>query len=58
MKTDSQLMADVQAELEWDPSFDNRGIVVAVKDGVVTLGLVAGVRPRSASMMLIGSHCG
>ena len=37
MKTDSQLMADVQAELEWDPSFDNRGIVVAVKDGVVTL---------------------
>lgn len=37
MKTDSQLMADVQAELEWDASFDNRGVVVAVKDGVVTL---------------------
>jgi osmotically-inducible protein OsmY len=37
MKTDSQLLADVQAELEWDPSFDNRGIVVAVQDGVVTL---------------------
>jgi osmotically-inducible protein OsmY len=37
MKTDSQLLVDVQAELEWDPSFDNRGIVVAVKDGVVTL---------------------
>lgn len=37
MKTDSQLLADVQAELDWDPSIDNRGIVVAVKDGVVTL---------------------
>jgi osmotically-inducible protein OsmY len=24
--------------MEWDPSLDNRGILVAVKDGVVTLG--------------------
>jgi osmotically-inducible protein OsmY len=37
MKSDSELLADVQAELDWDPSFDDRGIVVAVKDGVVTL---------------------
>jgi osmotically-inducible protein OsmY len=37
MKSDSQLLADVQAELDWDPSFDDRGIVVAAKDGVVTL---------------------
>jgi len=37
MKTDSELMSDVQAELEWNPSFDNRGIVVAVKGAVVTL---------------------
>jgi osmotically-inducible protein OsmY len=37
MKSDSQLLADVQAELDWDPSFDDRGIVVATKDGVVTL---------------------
>lgn len=37
MKTDTQLMSDVQAGLDWDPSFDNRGIVVAVKDAVVTL---------------------
>lgn len=37
MKTDSQLMSDVQAALDWDPGFDNRGIVVAVKDSVVTL---------------------
>jgi len=37
MKTDSQLMSDVQAQMDWDPSFDSRGIVVAVKDGVVTL---------------------
>jgi osmotically-inducible protein OsmY len=36
-KTDSELLADVQAELDWDPSFDDRGIVVAAKDGVVTL---------------------
>jgi osmotically-inducible protein OsmY len=37
MKNDSELIADVQAELDWDPSFDDRGIVVAAKDGVVTL---------------------
>jgi osmotically-inducible protein OsmY len=37
MKSDTELLADVQAELDWDPSFDDRGIVVAVKDGVVTL---------------------
>lgn len=37
MKTDTQLMSDVQAELDWDPRIDDRGIVVAVKDGVVTL---------------------
>jgi osmotically-inducible protein OsmY len=37
MKKDSELLADVQAELDWDPSFDDRGIVVAVKDGIVTL---------------------
>ena len=37
MKTDSELIADVQAELDWDPSFDDRGIVVAAKEGVVTL---------------------
>lgn len=37
MKTDNELMSDVQAELDWDPRFDNRGIVVAAKDGVVTM---------------------
>ena len=37
MKTDSQLLADVQAEFDWDPSFDNRGVVVSVKKGVATL---------------------
>ena len=34
MKSDTELLADVQTELDWDPSFDDRGIVVAVKDGV------------------------
>lgn len=37
MKTDDELRADVEAELNWDPSVDNDGIVVSVKDGVVTL---------------------
>ena len=36
MKTDSEIRGDVEAELQWEPSLDNRGILVAVKDGVVT----------------------
>src|SRR5688572_4478951 len=45
MKTDGELIADVQAELDWDPSFDDRGIVVAAKDGVVTLAGYVGSYP-------------
>lgn len=37
MKTDEQLERDVQAELNWDPSINDRGIVVSAKDGIVTL---------------------
>lgn len=37
MKTDEQLNRDVQAELNWDPSINDSGIVVSTKDGVVTL---------------------
>jgi osmotically-inducible protein OsmY len=37
MKTDSQLRADVMAELKWDPKVDHSQIGVAAKDGVVTL---------------------
>ena len=37
MKTDSQLQADVMAELKWDPKVDHSQIGVAAKDGVVTL---------------------
>jgi osmotically-inducible protein OsmY len=37
MKTDSELRHDVERELEWDPSIDERRIGVAVMDGVVTL---------------------
>lgn len=37
MKTDTQLLADIEAELAWEPSVDHHSIVVAVKDGVVTL---------------------
>jgi osmotically-inducible protein OsmY len=37
MKTDNDIRRDVQGELQWDPSVDDRGIGVIVKDGVVTL---------------------
>lgn len=38
MKTDKQLRADVQDELEWEPSIsDAETIGVAVEDGIVTL---------------------
>lgn len=38
MKTDEQLKRDVEAELNWDPSINDAGIIVSTKDGVVTLG--------------------
>lgn len=38
MKTDEQLKQDVQAELNWDPSINDNGIIVSTRDGVVTLG--------------------
>ena len=37
MKLDSEIRRDVQNELQWDPSVDETGIGVNVKDGVVTL---------------------
>lgn len=37
MKTDTQLRADVMAELDWDVAINPTGIGVMVKDGVVTL---------------------
>jgi osmotically-inducible protein OsmY len=37
MKTDTQLREDVEAELAWEPSVDERQIGVAVKDGIVTI---------------------
>jgi osmotically-inducible protein OsmY len=37
MKTDIELRTDVEAELKWQPSLDERGLVVGAKDGVVTL---------------------
>lgn len=37
MKSDSQLKADVMAELAWDPAVDANGIGVMVTSGVVTL---------------------
>jgi osmotically-inducible protein OsmY len=37
MKTDSELRHDVERELEWEPSVDERRIGVSVIDGIVTL---------------------
>jgi osmotically-inducible protein OsmY len=37
MKTDSELRRDVERELEWEPSVDERRIGVSVLDGIVTL---------------------
>ena len=42
MKTDADIRLDVQNELQWDPSLDDRAIGVNVHKGVVTLiGAVA-----------------
>ncbi|MFC2005193.1 BON domain-containing protein [Chloroflexota bacterium] len=37
MKTDAELQQDVMNELKWEPTVEAAEIVVAVKDGVVTL---------------------
>jgi osmotically-inducible protein OsmY len=37
MRTDLELVTDVTAELKWEPSIKEKGIGVAVKEGVVTL---------------------
>jgi osmotically-inducible protein OsmY len=37
MKTDNELRRDVERELEWEPSVDERRIGVSVIDGIVTL---------------------
>jgi osmotically-inducible protein OsmY len=37
MRTDADIRRDVEAELRWDPSIDDRKIGVIVHDGVVTL---------------------
>lgn len=37
MKTDAEIRRDVESELQWDPSVDDRKIGVIVHDGIVTL---------------------
>jgi osmotically-inducible protein OsmY len=37
MKTDTNIRDDVENELRWDPSLDEQGILIKVKDGVVSL---------------------
>jgi osmotically-inducible protein OsmY len=37
MRPDAEIRHDVESELQWDPSVDDRRIGVIVKDGIVTL---------------------
>jgi len=37
MKTDAEIRCDVESELQWDPSIDDKKIGVIVNNGVVTL---------------------
>lgn len=37
MRTDAEIRRDVESELQWDPSIDDRKIGVIVNNGVVTL---------------------
>jgi osmotically-inducible protein OsmY len=37
MKTDAEIRRDVESELQWDPSIDDKRIGVTVQSGVVTL---------------------
>lgn len=37
MKTDANILANVENELRWDPSVDEKGIVIKVDNGVVSL---------------------
>jgi osmotically-inducible protein OsmY len=46
MRSDSQLRQDVEEELEWEPSVDERQIGVAVGDAVVTLTGAVGSLPE------------
>lgn len=38
MRIDTELEADVEAELLWDPRVDADGLLVSVRDGIVSLG--------------------
>src|SRR5580704_11341025 len=37
MRTDAEIRRDVESELQWDPSVDDKKIGVIVNNGVVTL---------------------
>jgi len=37
MKTDAEIRRDVESELQWDPSIDDKRVGVSVSNGVVTL---------------------
>jgi osmotically-inducible protein OsmY len=59
MRTDQQIRQDVEEELCWDPAVEHTGIVVVVKDGIVTLaGFVPSMTSRNhvecAVMRILG----
>ncbi len=48
MRPDSEIRADIEEEIDWDPQIGTRDIAVSVRDGVVTLaGFVHGYSDRA-----------
>jgi len=48
MKTDADIRRDVELELQWEPSVDDRQIGVIVNNGIVTLTV------RSLTIRVVG----
>jgi osmotically-inducible protein OsmY len=59
MKTDQQLKADIERELDWDPAIDAAHVGVSVKDGIVTLtGHLESHAQKDAVEHAVGRVCG
>jgi osmotically-inducible protein OsmY len=58
-RSDTDIRRDVEAELQWDPSIDDRNVGVIVSDGVVTLtGEVTHLTGRWAAEDIAKRGCG
>ncbi len=59
MKTDAEIRRDVESELQWDPSIDDKKIGVVVNGGVVTLtGEVAHYAGKCSAEDITKRVCG